>query len=186
MKTSASSLVKAANQLSMKAIVNSNESLFIMKANVKSLHSALQVITYGAVLSGSLVINQATAQNNISAPGQNPAQAQFDAGGKAVALGVFNAPTSGVSYRRMDGVNLSASNSNLPVTADEGLWRESLGLPIGSKILLSVSAAQAPADGVSQLKLKIEIFDTAGKPIFKPTKLLLEASLGFKMSHQHL
>lgn len=178
MKTPASSLDKAANEISMKAILNSNESIFIMKANVKTLHSALQVMTYGALLSSSLVINQAAAQSNMSAPGQNPAQAQFDAGGKTVVPGVINAPKSGVSYRRLDGVNLSASNSNLPVTADEGLWRESLGLPIGSKILLSVSSAQAPADGLSQIKLKIEIFDATGKPIFKPTKLFLEASLG--------
>jgi outer membrane protein OmpA-like peptidoglycan-associated protein len=178
MKTPTFSLVKTANQKSMKAILNSNESIFIMKSNVKALQSALQAITYGVLLSSSLVINQAAAQNNISLPGQSPAQAQFDAGGKSVAVGGINAPASGVSYRRIDGIGLSASNSNLPVTADEGLWRESLGLPIGSKILLSVSAAQAPADGLSQLKLKIEIFDAAGKPILKPTKLLLEASLG--------
>jgi outer membrane protein OmpA-like peptidoglycan-associated protein len=178
MKTPTSSLVKTAHQISTKAIVNSNESVFIMKPSVKSLRNALQTMTYGALLSSSLVVNHAHAQNNISTPGQNPVQAQFDTGSKTLAFGVFNAPTSHVSYRRIDGVNLSASNSNLPVTADEGLWRESLGLPVGSKILLSVSAAQAPADGLSQLKLKIEIFDSTGKPILKPTKLFLEASLG--------
>jgi hypothetical protein len=82
------------------------------------------------------------------------------------------------SFRRIDGVPLSSTNSNLPVAADEGLWRESKGLPIGSKILLSVSDAKAPADGKAFLRLKIELFDKAGNKITAPTKLLLETTLG--------
>jgi outer membrane protein OmpA-like peptidoglycan-associated protein len=154
------------------------KSIFIMKSNIKAMHSALQLLTYGAALSGGLFVTQANAQVSTSVPGDKPTQAQFDAGGKAVAIGAIQSGGTSVAYRRIDGVSLSSSNSNLAVTADEGFWRESLGLPIGSKILLSVSASQAPADGSSQLKLKIEIFDAAGKPLLKPTKLLLETSLG--------
>jgi hypothetical protein len=83
-----------------------------------------------------------------------------------------------IAFRNMDGVALSSSNSNLPVAADEGLWRESKGLPVGSKILLSLSDAKAPADGKAYLRLKIELFDKAGKKITAPTKILLETSLG--------
>jgi outer membrane protein OmpA-like peptidoglycan-associated protein len=176
MKTSAFKLAKTAPQKYMKATLHSNETILNMKSNAK----AMQVVTYAVLLSSSLAMNHAAAQTNTSLPGQSPAQAQSATSGKSVTPGVISAPVSstGVSYRRIDGVGLSAANSNLPVTADEGLWRESLGLPIGSKILLSVSAAQAPADGLSQLKLKIEIFDALGKPVLVPTKLLLEASLG--------
>lgn len=160
------------------AFMNRKESSLIMKSNINAVCSAVQLLTYGVVLGGSLIATQTSAQGNTSTAGQNPLQAQFDQGGKSVAAGALKAPLSSVAYRRIDGVSLSASNSNLPVTADEGLWRESLGLPIGSKILLSVSSGQAPADGASQLKLKIEIFDAQGKPFLKPTKLLLETSLG--------
>ncbi len=83
-----------------------------------------------------------------------------------------------IAFRNLDGVPLSSSNSNLPVAADEGLWRESKGLPIGSKILLSLSDAKAPADGKAYLRLKIELFDKAGNRITTPTKILLETSLG--------
>ena len=158
--------------------VNRKESIPIMKSNTSLVHGALQSLAYGAVLSGSLFVTHASGQTNGSTPRDNPALVQFDAGGKAVAATQAQLGGSRVSYRRIDGISLSSSNSNLPVTADEGLWRESLGLPIGSKILLSVSSAQAPADGTSLLKLKIEIFDAAGKPFLKPTKLLLETSLG--------
>jgi outer membrane protein OmpA-like peptidoglycan-associated protein len=166
------------NNLLKNTLVSHKKSIFIMKSNIKALQSAVQLLTYGAVLGGSIFANQASAQGNTSTPGENPSQARFDAGGKSVAVGSMKASGSSVSYRRIDGVSLSSSNSNLAVTADEGLWRESLGLPIGSKILLSVSAAQAPADGATQLNLKVEIFDATGKPFIKPTKLLLETSLG--------
>ena len=166
------------NNLLKNTFVSHKKSIFIMKSNIKALRCAMQLLTYGAVLGGSIFANQASAQGNTSTPGETPTQALFDAGGKAVAVGGMMTSGSSVSYRRIDGVSLSSSNSNLAVTADEGLWRESLGLPIGSKILLSVSAAQAPADGVTLLKLKVEIFDATGKPFVKPTKLLLETSLG--------
>jgi outer membrane protein OmpA-like peptidoglycan-associated protein len=158
--------------------VKNKETIFTMKSNITAVQSALQVLTCGAVFAGSLLAVHAAAQTNVSAPILNPLQAEFDAGGKQIASNRVSLPNSRVIFRQLDGIGLNASNSNLPVAADEGLWRESLGLPIGSKILLSVSAAQAPADGVSLLKLRIEIFDAAGKPILKPTKLLLQTSLG--------
>lgn len=158
--------------------VKNKESIFTLKSNITAVQSALQLLTYGAVFAGSLLATNVSGQTNISLPKDNSSQAVFDAGGKQVGSTQAKMPESRVSFRRIDGVGLSASNSNLPVSADEGLWRESLGLPIGSKILLSVSSAQAPADGVSLLKLKVEIFDTVGKPVLKPTKLLLQTSLG--------
>ena len=88
----------------------------------------------------------------------------------------------GVAFRRVDGVALSSANSNLPVSADEGLWRSSKDLPAGSQILLTVSAAKAPADGKSALKVHIEVFDSEGKKLTAlnnaPVKLLLETTLG--------
>jgi outer membrane protein OmpA-like peptidoglycan-associated protein len=178
MKKMSKSFVAVSSRSLKGTFVNRKESSFIMKSNINAVCSAVQLLSYGIVLGGSLIATQASAQGNTSTPGQNPTQAQFDQGGKSIATGVLQAPASGVAYRRIDGISLSTSNSNLPVSADEGLWRESLGLPLGSKILLSVSSAQAPADGASQLKLKIEIFDAQGKPVLKPTKLLLETSLG--------
>jgi outer membrane protein OmpA-like peptidoglycan-associated protein len=178
MKKFAHQTVTAENRQFKNTFVKHKESIFIMKSNIKAMQGALQLLTFGAVLSGGLFTTQVIAQGNTSMPRENPTQAQFDAGGKSVAVGGIKANGPSVSYRRIDGVSLSSSNSNLAVTADEGLWRESLGLPIGSKILLSVSAAQAPADGATPLKLKIEIFDATGKPFIKPTKLLLETSLG--------
>ena len=173
----------AQNNLFKNTFAGHKKSIFIMKSNIKALHSAMQLLTYGAVLGGGMFVSQANAQGNTSTPLENPSQSQLDTAGKTIAVGRIQTAGSSVAYRRIDGVSLSSANSNLPVTADEGLWRESLGLPLGSKILLSVSAAQAPADGASQLKLKIEIFDALGKPFLKPTKLLLETSLGsFKES----
>ena len=178
MKILNKNLIVTSSRLVTNTFANRKESSFIMNSNINAICSAVQLLTYGVVLGGSLIATQAAAQGNTSAASQNPLQTQFDQGGKSVAPGALLAPVSGVAYRRIDGVSLSTSNSNLPVTADEGLWRESLGLPIGSKILLSVSAGQAPADGNTQLKLKIEIFDAQGKLFLKPTKLLLETSLG--------
>ncbi|MEO6294065.1 MAG: hypothetical protein ABIO88_15745, partial [Burkholderiaceae bacterium] len=159
--------------------VNQSESEFIIKPSVAAVQNVLQTFACGFVLSGCFMVAPVWGQGNTSMPGANPGQAQFDAGGKTVPANAMQQPVkAGVAYRRIDGIALSAANSNLPVTADEGFWRESLGLPIGSKILLSVSAGQAPADGNSQLKIKIEVFDAEGKPYLKPTKLLLETSLG--------
>lgn len=88
---------------------------------------------------------------------------------------------SGVVFKNPDGSDLDALNSNnsrLPVAADLGLWSESKGLPIGSKILLSVSDAKAPADGRATLKIGIKAYDAAGVLITTPVKLLIETSLG--------
>ena len=178
MKKTSSLIVLTQNCLSKNTFVNHKESIFIMKSNIKALQSAVQLLTCGAVLGGSLFAAHANAQGNTSIPIDNLGQSQFDAIGKATVVGKIQTAGSSVAFRRIDGIGLSSSNSNLAVTADEGLWRESLGLPFGSKILLSVSAAQAPADGASQLKIKIQIFDATGKPYLKPTKLLLETSLG--------
>ena len=165
--------------VSMNSKANLKQSEFIIKPGVAAVQNVLQTFVYGFVLNGCLMVAPVWAQGNTSMPGIDPGKAQFDVGGKTVSANAMQLPAkAGVAYRRIDGIALSAANSNLPVTADEGFWRESLGLPVGSKILLSVSASQAPADGNSQLKIKIEIFDAAGKPYLKPTKLLLETSLG--------
>lgn len=90
--------------------------------------------------------------------------------------------TAGVAFKNADGYALSGvlnSNiANLPVAADLGLWQQSRGLPVGSKILLTVSDAKAPADGRSTLKVGIKAFDAAGVLIASPVKFLVETSLG--------
>ncbi|KNZ32453.1 MAG: hypothetical protein AD742_11930 [Methylibium sp. NZG] len=95
---------------------------------------------------------------------------------------IENQATSGVAFRRIDGVPLSSENSNLPVAADEGLWRRSRGLPEGAKLLMSVSAASAPADGKTALRLRIKAFDAAGNELTAldgaPLRVRLETSLG--------
>lgn len=95
---------------------------------------------------------------------------------------VENLGTQGVAFRRVDGVPLSSANSHLPVAADEGLWRASKGLPEGAKILMSVSAPKAPADGKAALKLRIKAFDAQGKELNNldgaPIRVRLETSLG--------
>jgi hypothetical protein len=90
-------------------------------------------------------------------------------------------PPAGVAFRQTDGSDLAAlssKNSNLPVAADLGLWNESKGLPVGSKILLTVSDNKAPADGRSVLQIGVKAFDALGAPITTPIKLLVEANLG--------
>jgi hypothetical protein len=112
-----------------------------------------------------------------------PAHAQDEA--KAIDHGdaaIENLATGGVAFRRIDGVQLSSENSNLPVAADEGLWRRSKGLPEGTKLLMSVSAAKAPADGKTALRLRIKAFDAAGNELTAvdgaPVRIRLETSLG--------
>ena len=90
-------------------------------------------------------------------------------------------PAAGVAFRQTDGSDLAAltsKNSSLTVAADLGLWNESKGLPVGSKILLSVSDSKAPADGRSVLQIGIKAFDAQGAPILTPIKLWVEANLG--------
>jgi len=89
--------------------------------------------------------------------------------------------TAGVVFKNTDGSDLDILNSNnsrLPVAADLGLWGESKGLPVGSKILLSVSDSKAPADGRATLKVGVKAYDAAGLLITTPVKLLIETSLG--------
>ena len=112
--------INAANCTLTDTFVNRKESSFIMKSNINAVCSAVQLLTYGVVLGGSLLATQANAQGNVSTPGQNPLQAQFEQGGKSASAGALAVPISGVAYRRIDGISLSTLNSNLPVTADEG------------------------------------------------------------------
>jgi hypothetical protein len=89
--------------------------------------------------------------------------------------------TAGVSFKTPEGAfveNLTSKNSNLPPAADLGLWTQSKGLPLGSKILLSVSDDKASADGRSVLKLSLKAYDAAGALITTPVKLLVETDLG--------
>ena len=83
-----------------------------------------------------------------------------------------------VAFRVVDGGTLNRSNSALPVAADEGLWRQSLGLPIGSKIRLHVSDVKVPADGHSLVHLVVTLVDAQGQPITANTKVRVETSLG--------
>ena len=89
--------------------------------------------------------------------------------------------TVGVVFKNSDGSDLDILNSNnsrLPVAADLGLWGESKGLPVGSKILLSLSDSKAPADGRATLKVGVKAYDATGLLITTPVKLLIETSLG--------
>jgi hypothetical protein len=149
-----------------------------------SLPQALLTTGIMSVLSLAPVLysQQAQAQNvtggAITTVDQvRQADAKTNAFGNATTL-----VTDGVAFRRVDGVPLSSANSGLPVAADEGLWRTSKGLPDGSKILLALSATQAPADGKTALKLEIEVFDANGKKLIAvnhaPIRLLLETTLG--------
>ena len=89
---------------------------------------------------------------------------------------IVKAPT--IVYRQMSGEDLSLQNTLYVSGINERLWRDSLGLTKGSKILLSASSARAPADNQSQINVKIELFDSAGKLIVKPTKIFIETSIG--------
>jgi hypothetical protein len=89
--------------------------------------------------------------------------------------------TAGVAFKTPEGVfvdGLTSQNSNLPVSADLGLWGQSKGLPLGANILLSVSEVKAPADGRAVLQLGIKAYDAAGVLITTPVKLLVETNLG--------
>lgn len=91
-------------------------------------------------------------------------------------------PNEGVFFRRIDGVSLHRAGNNLSAVNDTGVWRNSKKMPDGSKILMSLSAAKAPADGKTLLKVRIEIFDALGKKLTStgsgPIKLLIEATAG--------
>jgi outer membrane protein OmpA-like peptidoglycan-associated protein len=83
-----------------------------------------------------------------------------------------------VVYRKLTGEDLSLQNSLFNSTINERLWRESTGLSKNGKILLNASSAKAPADGRSQINVKIELFDSQGKPVTSTTKVQIETSLG--------
>ncbi len=85
---------------------------------------------------------------------------------------------SPVLYREVSGGTLNAANSNLPVAADEGLWRRSRALPVGNRIHLHVEDASAPADGHSPLHLTVRITDAQGHPVTELTRVRIETSLG--------
>ncbi len=51
-------------------------------------------------------------------------------------------------------------------------------LPAGSRIVIDVDAARAPADGRSTLRVDIALFDAAGAPLQTPARLRLSTSLG--------
>ena len=91
---------------------------------------------------------------------------------------VGNTGETTIVYRRITGEDLSLQNTLYTSSINERLWRESVGLVKGSKILLNASSAKAPADNQSQINVKIELFDNAGKPILKPSKIYIETSLG--------
>jgi hypothetical protein len=113
------------------------------------------------------------------------AWAQPEAEAKALPLAqavVEQQANDGVSFRRIDGVAISSANSGLQPSADEGLWRSSKGLPEGAKILMSVSAPQAPADGRSSLKVRVKAFGADSKELGSvsgaPVRIRLETTLG--------
>jgi hypothetical protein len=83
-----------------------------------------------------------------------------------------------VAFREISGGTLNSHNSNLPVAADEGLWRHSKGLPIGSRIHLHVSDAALPADGHSKMHLVVTLLDAEGHPVTRLTRVRIESSLG--------
>jgi hypothetical protein len=83
-----------------------------------------------------------------------------------------------VTFREVAGGTLNSANSNLPVAADEGLWRRSKGLPIGSRIHLHVSDASVPADGHSKMHLTVTLRDQQGNLVKQLTRVRIEVSLG--------
>ncbi|WP_367846196.1 hypothetical protein [Rhodoferax sp. WC2427] len=85
---------------------------------------------------------------------------------------------SGVAFRDLSGPGVHQANSGLPPVATEGLWNISKGLPADAQIRLSVSAAQAPADGRSTLRLAIELRDAQGALVTVPTRLRIQTTLG--------
>lgn len=89
-----------------------------------------------------------------------------------------DASAAAVAYRNLNGENLSLQNSVYTSPQAERLWRDSLILSKGSKILLSASTGQAIADGQKQINIKVELFDAQGKPITKATRVTLETTLG--------
>ena len=118
-----------------------------------------------ALLTVSASVAQTTTQNVIAPT-------------KAATAVVSNTGETTIVYRRMTGEDLSLQNTLYTSSINERLWRDSLGLSKGSKILLNASSAKAPADNQSQINVKVELFDNTGKPVLEPTKIYIETSLG--------
>jgi hypothetical protein len=97
-----------------------------------------------------------------------------------VTVPVAQAEVAGpvVIFRDVNGGVINSANSALPVAADEGLWRHSKGLPIGSHIHMHVSDTSLPADGHSALHLSIRLTDREGHLVTSLTRVRVEASLG--------
>lgn len=71
-----------------------------------------------------------------------------------------------------------AQTAGLPLGADAAAWSAAHELPQGGRIVMSVSAGQAPADGRTALRVELGLFDAAGQPVTRPTRLRLDTSLG--------
>lgn len=140
---------------------------------------ALKNIALKPVATAILALMTAGFTNQLLA--QTATDNQVEASNPAGVASGAACGTAGVVFKNADGSDLEALNSNnsrLPVAADVGLWGQSKGLSLGSKILLSVSDAKAPADGRAVLKIGIKAYDAAGVLITTPVKLLVETSLG--------
>jgi uncharacterized repeat protein (TIGR01451 family) len=85
---------------------------------------------------------------------------------------------SAAAFRAVEGGNLDRFNSNLPVAADEGLWRQSKGLPVGSHISLHVADAKLPADGHSSTRLVVTLTDSHGQLVNTVALIRVESSGG--------
>jgi hypothetical protein len=129
----------------------------------------------------SAVLVMLTSLFALSSQAQTQIQTENPLSYKPVEIANTACEPGGVQFKNTDGSDLNAlnsRNSNLPPAADLGLWGESKGLPLGSKIWFSISNAKAPADGRSILKVSIKAFDSAGVLMTTPVKLLIETSLG--------
>ena len=163
-------LIKSKNSIS--STISSNKDSLKMQAQQTSFQTQSKPVqaAIAMLLAGLACWVAPTASAQTSA---NPAM-------QPEVAAVCN--TAGVSFKSgVDGSFLDAldsRNSNLPVAADEGLWYQSKGLPLGSKILLTVSDVKAPADGRSALKVGVKVYDANGQLITTPVKLLIETNLG--------
>lgn len=97
---------------------------------------------------------------------------------ETVATAPAEVDGANVAYLVVAGGTANSANSNLPVAADEGLWRRSKGLPIGDRIRLHVSAGKLPADGHSTLPLVLTLLDAQGHAVTSVTRVRLQISLG--------
>ena len=101
-----------------------------------------------AFLGGMAIANAQTT--NI--PADQKGQQQTSATDVRANSAFVKAPT--IVYRQMSGEDLSLQNTLYVSGINERLWRDSLGLTKGSKILLSASSSRAPADNLSQINVK--------------------------------